>query len=154
VSTLFRLYHHGMREVLTRIEGKALSADKTRSLSPAAIESIRATMDASLTRMTQRLNSQMVLLTISIAGGPFLGLLGTVIGVLIVFAAIAATGDVNINAIAPGTAAALVATVAGLAVAIPCLFGYNWLNTKIKEITADMRVFVDEFVTRIAETYT
>lgn len=154
VSTLYRLYHHGIREVMTRLEGRAAGADRAKTLSPAAIESIRATMDASLTRMTQRLNSQMVLLTISIAGGPFLGLLGTVVGVMITFAAIAASGDVNINAIAPGVAAALVATVAGLAVAIPCLFGYNWLNTRIREIVADMRVFVDEFVTRIAETYT
>jgi biopolymer transport protein ExbB len=95
----------------------------------------------------------MVLLTIAISGGPFLGLLGTVVGVMITFAAIAASGDVNVNAIAPGIAAALAATVAGLAVAIPALFGYNWLNTSIKEINADMRVFVDEFVTRIAEHY-
>ena len=153
VSTLWRLYHHGMRETNKRLEGQAAGADRVRSLSPQSIEAIRATLDASLTRMTQRLGSQMVLLTIAISGGPFLGLLGTVVGVMITFAAIAATGDVNINAIAPGTAAALVATVAGLGVAIPCLFGYNWLNTQVKEITADMRVFVDEFVTRIAETY-
>jgi biopolymer transport protein ExbB len=153
VSTLWTLYHHGMRETMKRIEGKAAGADRVRTLSPQSIEAIRATLDASLTRMNQRLSSQMVLLTISISGGPFLGLLGTVVGVMITFAAIAATGDVNINAIAPGTAAALVATVAGLAVAIPCLFGYNYLNTRVKEITADMRVFVDEFVTRIAETY-
>jgi len=72
---------------------------------------------------------------------------------MITFAAIAVAGDVNVNAIAPGTAAALVATVAGLGVAIPCLFGYNYLNTRIKEIGADNHVFVDEFVTRIAETY-
>jgi biopolymer transport protein ExbB len=153
VSTLWVLYHHGMRETMKRLEGKAAGADRVRTLSPQSIEAIRATMDASLTRMSQRLASQMVLLTIAISGGPFLGLLGTVVGVMITFAAIAATGDVNINAIAPGTAAALVATVAGLGVAIPCLFGYNWLNTQVKEITADMRVFVDEFVTRIAETY-
>ena len=68
-------------------------------------------------------------------------------------AAIALSGDVNVNAIAPGTAAALAATVAGLAVAIPSLFGYNWLNTRIKSIIADNRVFVDEFVTRIAEQH-
>ncbi len=153
VSTLWTLYHHGMRETMKRLEGQAAGADRVRSLTPQSIEAIRATMDASLTRMNQRLSSQMVLLTISISGGPFLGLLGTVVGVMITFAAIAATGDVNINAIAPGTAAALVATVAGLGVAIPCLFGYNYLNTRVKEITADMRVFVDEFVTRIAETY-
>ena len=106
-----------------------------------------------MTRLQQTLSSQMVLLTIAISGGPFLGLLGTVIGVMITFAAIALSGDVNVNAIAPGTAAALAATVAGLSVAIPSLFGYNWLNTRIKSITADNRVFVDEFVTRIAEQY-
>jgi len=152
-STLYRLYHHGVREMNKRLEGQAAGAEHVRSLSPQSIEAMRATMDASLTRMTQRLSSQMVLLTICISGGPFLGLLGTVIGVMITFAAIAASGDVNINAIAPGTAAALAATVAGLAVAIPCLFGYNYLNTQIKVISADMRVFVDEFVTQIAEHY-
>ena len=154
VSTLWRLYHHGMKETMRRLEGQAAGADRVKSLSPQSIEAIRATMDASLTRMTQRLSSQMVWLTVAISGGPFLGLLGTVVGVMITFAAIAASGEVNINAIAPGTAAALVATVAGLGVAIPCLFGYNYLNTRVREIGADMRVFVDEFVTRIAETYT
>ena len=69
------------------------------------------------------------------------------------FAAIAASGDVNVNAIAPGTAAALAATVAGLLVAIPCLFGYNWLDTRIKAITTENRVFTDEVVTRIAEQF-
>lgn len=152
-STLWPLYHHGMRETMKRLEGQAAGADRVRTLSAQSIEAIRASLDASLTRLVQRLNSQMVWLTIAIAGGPFLGLLGTVIGVMITFAAIAASGDVNVNAIAPGTAAALVATVAGLGVAIPCLFGYNYLNTRVKEINADMRVFVDEFVARIAETY-
>lgn len=153
ISTLWRLYHHGMRETMKRLAGQPAGADRVRTLSPQSIEAIRATLDASLTRMTQQLNSQMVWLTVAISGGPFLGLLGTVIGVMITFAAIAASGDVNVNAIAPGTAAALVATVAGLGVAIPCLFGYNYLNTRQKEIVADMRVFVDELVTRIAETY-
>ena len=153
ISTLWRLYHHGIRETMKRLAGQPAGADRVRTLSPQSIEAIRATLDASLTRMTQQLNSQMVWLTVAIAGGPFLGLLGTVIGVMITFAAIAASGDVNVNAIAPGVAAALVATVAGLGVAIPCLFGYNYLSTRMKEIVADMRVFADELVSRIAETY-
>jgi len=69
-----------------------------------------------------------------------------VVGVMITFAAIAASGDVNINSIAPGIAAALLATVAGLAVAIPALFAYNYLLTQIKDITASMRIFADEFL--------
>jgi biopolymer transport protein ExbB len=153
MSTIFRLYHHGVEEMTGRIGLQSAGAAAVTSLTPQAIAAIRATMDATQVRLTQRLQSQMVLLTIAIAGGPFLGLLGTVIGVMITFAAIAASGDVNVNSIAPGIAAALAATVAGLAVAIPSLFAYNWLNTKIKSITADMRVFVDEFVTRVAEHY-
>jgi biopolymer transport protein ExbB len=152
-STLYRLYHHGVFELNKRVAGKTVSAQRAQVLSPQSIDAIRAAMDSSMTRLQQTLSSQMVLLTIAISGGPFLGLLGTVIGVMITFAAIALSGDVNVNAIAPGTAAALAATVAGLAVAIPSLFGYNWLNTRIKAITADNRVFVDEFVTRLAEQY-
>jgi biopolymer transport protein ExbB len=95
----------------------------------------------------------MVLLTIAISGGPFLGLLGTVVGVMITFAAIAAVGDVNVNSIAPGIAAALVATVAGLGVAIPALFGYNYLASRVKNISADQQVFADELIAKIAESY-
>jgi biopolymer transport protein ExbB len=153
LSMLYRLYHHGVQEMTGRIGLQTVSAGAVTTLSPQAIAAIRATMDATQVRLTQKLQAQMVLLTIAISGGPFLGLLGTVVGVMITFAAIAASGDVNVNSIAPGIAAALAATVAGLAVAIPALFGYNWLNTKIKEISADMRVFIDEFVTRIAEHY-
>jgi biopolymer transport protein ExbB len=152
-STLYRLYHHGVRELHKRVGGQTVSAQRAQILSHQSIDAIRAAMDASMTRLQQSLSSQMVLLTIAISGGPFLGLLGTVIGVMITFAAIALSGDVNVNAIAPGTAAALAATVAGLSVAIPALFGYNWLNSRIKAISADNRVFVDEFVTRLAEQY-
>jgi len=152
-STLYRLYHAGVREMNKRVAGSTVGAQRATVLTPQSIDAIRASMDASMTRLQQTLSSQMVLLTIAISGGPFLGLLGTVVGVMITFAAIAIAGDVNVNAIAPGIAAALAATIAGLAVAIPALFGYNWLNSRIKNIAADNRVFVDEFVTRVAEQY-
>lgn len=147
-STLFGLYQAGLREIKKREkEGGELS------LSGASMDAIKAAIDADLVRETQRLNSAMVLLTIAISGGPFLGLLGTVVGVMITFAAIAAAGDVNVNAIAPGIAAALLATVAGLGVAIPALFGYNYLASRVKNITIAMQIFVDEFVTRTAELF-
>jgi biopolymer transport protein ExbB len=147
-STLYRLYSAGLREIKKRQhEGEKLS------LSGAAMDAIKAAIDADLVRETQKQNAGMVLLTIAISGGPFLGLLGTVVGVMITFAAIAAAGDVNVNAIAPGIAAALLATVAGLGVAIPALFGYNYLASRIKNITIAMQIFVDEFVTRSAELY-
>ena len=151
-STIFRLYQIGIQEMHHRFDTQTKSGVENK-LSDAALNSIRAAMDAGLVRENQRLNSQIVLLTIAISGGPFLGLLGTVVGVMITFAAIAAAGDVNVNSIAPGIAAALVATVAGLAVAIPALFGYNWLAIKIKNVSADTQVFADEFLTKSAELY-
>ena len=151
-STIYRLYRIGIQEMQQRFEALKEEGKET-TLTASALNAIRAALDAALVRENQRLNSQIVLLTIAISGGPFLGLLGTVVGVMITFAAIAAAGDVNVNSIAPGIAAALVATVAGLAVAIPALFGYNWLSIQIKNVYADTQVFADEFVTRSAELY-
>lgn len=159
-SPLHRIFQVGARELKSRFhasraDGATVEHDGVvaPSISERAMLAVRSSLDAQLTRERQRLDSGMVLLTIAISGGPFLGLLGTVVGVMITFAAIAAAGDVNVNAIAPGIAAALVATVAGLGVAIPALFGYNYLQTRIKSISSDMNVFVDEFVTKMAETY-
>jgi biopolymer transport protein ExbB len=145
-SPLYKMYGICAEEVRKRTgTGKPLRAE--------SIEAIRASLDAGQVRENQRLSKNLVLLTIAISGGPFLGLLGTVVGVMITFAAIAAAGDVNVNAIAPGIAAALVATVAGLAVAIPALFGYNWLLSRVKNISATLQVFVDELITKVAEAY-
>lgn len=147
-SPLQRLYQAGVKELRKRNVH-----DGQTSLSGASLDAVKAAIDADVIRESNRLNARMVLLTIAISGGPFLGLLGTVVGVMITFAAIAAAGDVNVNAIAPGIAAALLATVAGLLVAIPALFGYNYLAARIKLVTSDMHIFVDEFVTRVAEVY-
>ncbi len=145
-SPLYRIYHIGSDEI-----GKRMAGDKI--LSSRSIQAIRASLDGGYVRENHALNDGLVFLTISIAGGPFMGLLGTVVGVMITFAAIAATGEVNISAIAPGLAAALVATVAGLLVAIPALLGYNYLTSRMKTVTSDMQIFIDEFVTKMAEFY-
>jgi biopolymer transport protein ExbB len=145
-SPIYHVYHAGAQELKKRY-GDRLN----QPLSEQALDVLRARLDAAVVREGQKLNKNMVLLTIAISGGPFLGLLGTVLGVMITFAVIAATGDVNINSIAPGISGALLATVAGLAVAIPALFAYNYLLTQIKDVTADMKVFTDEFLALIAE---
>ena len=151
-SPLFRLYAAALHEVHARFDAHR-SSGQAMTLNPGALSAIKATLDARLVRELQRMNSRLVVMTVAIAGGPFLGLLGTVVGVMITFAAIAAAGDVNVNSIAPGIAAALVATVAGLGVAIPNLFGYNFLTSRIGELTADLQAFVDELITRIAEKH-
>lgn len=163
-ASVYRIYKIGSEEIRERLaadlkEGRSKffastsTSIRPKVLSARSIQAIRASLDGGLVRETQRINKLIVLLTICISGGPFLGLLGTVIGVMITFAAVAAAGDVNVNAIAPGIAAALLATVAGLAVAIPSLFGYNYILSRVKDATADMHVFIDEFVSKMAEFY-
>lgn len=145
-SPICRLYEVGIDELNVRRKVAA-----TRPLSGEAVEAMRAAVDAQVVTENQRFDKAMVLLTIAISGGPFIGLLGTVIGVMSTFGGVAMAGDVNVNAIAPGIAAALLATIAGLAAAIPSLFGYNYLNSRISAMSDEMRVFVDRLITRLAE---
>lgn len=151
-APIYRLYCLGLEELRDR-----LAADEKRRaakfLSAQSVQAIRSVLDGGLVRETQKLNARMVLLTIAISGGPFIGLLGTVAGVMITFAGVAQEGEVNVPGIAPGISAALLATVAGLGVAIPSLFGYNYLLTRVKDAISDLHVFIDEFVTKLAECY-
>lgn len=151
-SPLYHMFEVAVDELKQRIAAEQHEAGLS-NLSPQSIEAIKSTLEGSLVNESQQLNKSLVLLTIAISGGPFLGLLGTVVGVMITFATIATSGDVNINAIAPGVAGALMATVVGLLVAIPALFGYNYLITRIKEVSAQMQLFLDLLITRMAENY-
>ncbi|MCP5531839.1 MAG: DUF2341 domain-containing protein [Akkermansiaceae bacterium] len=149
-SPLYHIYHIGSDEIRNRLDKLS---DKLDGLPGRSIQAIRASLDAGLVHENHRLTNGLVYLTISIAGGPYVGLLGTVVGVMITFAIIAKSGEVNVNSIAPGIASALLATVVGLIVAIPALFIYSYLNSRIKNVVASMEVFIDEFVAKMAEFY-
>ncbi|MFZ0267969.1 DUF2341 domain-containing protein [Caulobacter sp.] len=146
-STLSEIYLASMQELDLSTKGGSAH------LSGGSVEALKARIDGVLSDQAYKLSEGMVLLTLAVSGGPFLGLLGTVIGVMITFAAIAAEGNVNVNSIAPGVAAALLATAAGLLVAIPALFGYNIILTRIKRINASTRSFADTLVARLAVQY-
>jgi biopolymer transport protein ExbB/TolQ len=149
-SPFYDIYHIGSEEIRHR-----LHQDRThkKGLTGRSIQAIRAALDAGLVRENHKLTDGLIYLTISIAGGPYIGLLGTVVGVMITFAIIAKSGEVDVNSIAPGIASALLATVAGLIVAIPALFIYSYLNGRIKNIVSETQVFIDEFVAKMAEFY-
>ena len=149
-SPLYHIYHLGSEEIKQRVNA---GGEKFDGLSGRSIQAIKAALHGGLMREVQKLNGKLVFLTIGIAGGPYLGLLGTVIGVMITFAVIAKSGQVEVNSIAPGIAGALLATVAGLAVAIPALFAYSYLSTRIKDVITDMETFIDEFIAKMAEHY-
>jgi biopolymer transport protein ExbB len=149
-STLWRIYAVAVHELRTR---RSQSGGRVMTVSLATLEAIRASMDSVRTEENRKLGARMGILSNAIAGGPYIGLLGTVLGIMVVFLGTAMAGDVNINAVAPGMAAALLATAMGLLVAIPALFGYNRLVARNRNVSADMRVFLDEFIARMAEVY-
>jgi biopolymer transport protein ExbB len=148
-SPLYHLYHIGCQEIGYRIKDK----ENHSGLSGRSMQAIRTSLDSGLVRENHRMNGGLIFLTISIAGGPYVGLLGTVVGVMITFAIISKTGEVEVASIAPGIASALLATVFGLLVAIPALFIYSYLSSRIKDLIASMQIFIDEFIAKMAEIY-
>ncbi|MFP4474806.1 MAG: DUF2341 domain-containing protein [Desulfatibacillaceae bacterium] len=136
-SALYAIYRDGRKALESAREDKMPAAD--------LVEEVAAALERGYVTLTHRLNAGVVILTMAITGGPFLGLLGTVWGVMNTFAAMAEAGDANIMAIAPGVASALSTTVFGLIVAIPALFGYNYIVGKVRTKTAEAGLFVDEY---------
>ena len=124
----------------TRLPGQAMTAFK-------------AALDKASLQESKRNAAGLLLFTLSISGGPFMGLFGTVWGVINTFAGVAEAGEANLAAIAPGVASALACTLMGLMLAIPALFQYSYLSAEIKNITADMNVFMDELTNRVEEEY-
>jgi biopolymer transport protein ExbB len=149
-SSLAALYDGGLAEY--RRQAAVLKAEGNQHFAPAHLEVIKASIESTLVDEAYRMNRWMVILTLAVSAAPFLGLLGTVVGIMVTFGAIALAGDVNVNTIAPGVAAALTTTVAGLAVAIPVMIGYNVLATRIRDLTMRMEMFANELVGRIAAT--
>ena len=98
-------------------------------------------LQRSLSRQLMKYESRMILLGTVISGAPFLGLLGTVWGVMDCFGSMSAQASVTLQQLAPGVAGALLTTVAGLFVAIPAVFGYNYLTSQSRELMTDTENF-------------
>jgi biopolymer transport protein ExbB len=145
-SSLFRVYSSGLEELTRR-------KVKEKRLSGQALTAFRATLDKAALQESKRNTAGLLLFTLSISGGPFMGLFGTVWGVINTFAGVAEAGEANLAAIAPGVASALACTLMGLMLAIPALFQYSYLSAEIKNLSADMGIFMDEFTNRVEEEY-
>lgn len=98
-------------------------------------------LQRSLSRQLMKYESSMIILGTVISGAPFLGLLGTAWGVMDCFGSMSAQASVTLQQLAPGVAGALLTTVAGLFVAIPAVFGYNYLTSQSRELMTDTENF-------------
>jgi biopolymer transport protein TolQ len=125
----------------------------TTKISTASFEAVRVVLEEAAGGEAMALEKGMIVLSTAVAGGPFIGLLGTVWGVMSTFAGIAESKAATLTAMAPGVAAALVATVTGLLVAIPAMFAYNFMVTTIRHITQELDGFASRYANQIEHVY-
>ena len=147
---LYEVYQTGCVQLDARLRGpggeRANKASRSKTWSTS---SARWKMSSHRNRL--KLESGLILLAIAVSGAPFLGLLGTVWGVMSTFAGIAQSpqGQATMAAMAPGVSAALITTVAGLLVAIPSMFSYNWLVHNLRVFTVGLDNFAQELVSKM-----
>jgi biopolymer transport protein ExbB/TolQ len=159
-SPLFAVYRAGCKELTYHLLGseevdetfRARLEDAPR-ISPSQMRVVQTAMERAVGETALRLESQMILLATAVSGAPFLGLLGTVWGVMETFGDVAMAGSANLTAMAPGVSAALITTVTGLLVAIPAMFGYNFLVTSIRALIVQMDNFAAELASEFAHQY-
>lgn len=129
--------------------GRQKSAESA-ALSGREIELVRGTCEHNLHEQEIRIEFGMGLLATIVTASPMLGLLGTVWGVMDAFSTMGTKGTLLLSEIAPAISSALVTTVVGLLVAIPCAIFYNNLAGKVRQLSNDMEGFADELMGRIA----
>jgi len=149
---LFMVYHAGSMELDARLKTPA-GDGRTRHISLKSMEHVKRSLENAVAQESLKLESGLILLAIAVSGAPFLGLLGTVWGVMSTFGHIAQQGSATMAAMAPGVAAALITTVAGLLVAIPSMFGYNWLVHNLRVLTVELDNFAQELVSKMETEY-
>ena len=155
-SPTWAVYRAGCEELAYQMLGSvevddtfAARVEVAYRISPAQMRSVTAAIERAVGESGLRMESQMIILATAVSGSPFLGLLGTVLGVMDTFSGVAMAGTPNLAAMAPGVSGALLTTVVGLLVAIPAMFGYNFLVTSLRA----MIVQTDNFAAQLSSDF-
>jgi biopolymer transport protein TolQ len=149
---LFMVYHAGSIELDQRLKNSSGDGRK-QFVSLKGMEHVKRSLENTVAQESLKLESGLILLAIAVSGAPFLGLLGTVWGVMSTFGHVAQSSNASLQTMAPGVSAALITTVAGLLVAIPSMFGYNWLVHNLRVQTVELDNFAQELVSKMETEY-
>ncbi len=142
MGPLARLFRAGYREVYDQSSGDGEPA----RLRVANMEAVARSLLLAASKESNRLGERMTFLATTGGSTPFIGLFGTVWGIMNAFQDIALTQAANISVVAPGVSEALIATAAGLGAAIPAVIAYNGYLARIRRIESDMDDFSLEYV--------
>ncbi len=148
-SPLSQIFAAGYAELtqLSQAKNEAGGLQKRlRPLDESDFEIVEMTMERTATEEIGKLERQVIFLATTGNSAPFLGLLGTVVGIMDSFWAIGERGSASLAVVAPGIAEALLATIVGLGAAIPAVIGYNWASNKTKFLNDYAGSFILEFL--------
>jgi biopolymer transport protein TolQ len=148
-SPLVGLFRAGYAEIEAQIAHGEQGRQTVKSLDSVERSLIRAARIE-----TARLTRLVPFLATTAAAGPFIGLFGTVWGIMGAFSSIGATGSTSITAVAPGISEALINTAAGLFAAIPALLAYNHFVQKLRQSRGEMEDFTLEFLNLTERNFT
>jgi biopolymer transport protein TolQ len=152
LTPLSTIYAAGVREADAIKDAKntgGAPAESRSRLGEDDFKTITLMLDKSVAEEVGKLEKYVVFLATTANSAPFLGLLGTVVGVMDSFWSIGERGSASLTVVAPGIAEALLATIVGLAAAIPAVIGYNWANNKLKFIFDQANNFGLELLARL-----
>ncbi len=139
---LRKLAQSDREEIAAPYEGGQRSLDNRLTGMDSINRSLRRAINTEVTRMTQ----MVPFLATTGNTTPFIGLFGTVWGIMNSFHGIGLTGSASLAAVAPGISEALIATAAGLAVAIPAVIGFNYFMQKIRLVESELQSFTADFL--------
>ncbi len=149
VSHIFLAGYNELSELLgTKNEGGGLQQSQ-RPLDTHDFEIIEMSMEKALSEQMGIHERRVIFLASTGNSAPFMGLLGTVVGIMDSFWSIGERGSASLAVVAPGIAEALLATIVGLGAAIPAVIAYNWANNKLKYINDFSQNFILEFIARL-----
>src|SRR5258708_26565382 len=149
---MFMVYQAGSVELDARLKNPDGNGRK-KFVSLKGIEHVKRSLENTVAQESLKLESGLILLAIAVSGAPFMGLLGTVWGVMSTFGHIAQQQSASLQTMAPGVAAALITTAAGLLVAIPSMFGYNWLVHNLRVLSVTLDNFAQELISKMETEY-
>ncbi len=153
-SPLAAMFQAGYTELEAQIRSVRRDSEAGAPLKLKSLDGIERALDRAMGAEAERLQRALPMLATTASATPFIGLFGTVWGIMNTFHAIGATGSTSIVTVAPGIAEALVNTAAGLLAAIPAVIAYNHLLAKIRIMRRRMLDFELEFLNLVERNFT
>jgi biopolymer transport protein TolQ len=132
--------------------GRAKGASDDLAIMSGGIESVERSLRQAAESETARLQKSLIFLATVASAAPFVGLFGTVWGIMEAFRNIGTVGSASLAVVAPGISEALIATATGLAAAIPAVVAYNYFNNSIRVLSTEMEEFVTEFLNIVSRS--